>query len=762
MAASDGFKTACPSCDMEFPILDPSLIGTKIDCPRCKYRFVVEAPEPPKPKTPAPPKAGAKPAAGSPPAAKAKVGPKLPPRDQDDYRKPKVKKKAKKSDSNTVVIWGSVLVVVILGLFGVYFGLKYLPGPEQPRPRTPVVQAITPATGGTGPAAVVGPNIGDISNLLPGNAEAMAQVVVKDWLTSPLGRAGVETRGAFRLDAFEQRFGFKASAVERLVVAANSAEGWLFAVLRAVEPFDQEKVRKRLGLQPAPEGPIQGQAYFLADVGDWLRNVSQWLGVAAGGSEPRPLAVRWHDPQTLLLADVAPMKAFLQAGSKPALQTPPPGQAGGTATGPVSERFLTVKPALKRILDRLMAQETAAIAVAVDLSVPAWQQALQPVLTPLEAPVREVEAFGASFTRQGETGVFRLGLECQVADTAQSLDRRLRQKLLGREWLPLLPFLQPQDSANAPLPSISVSQQFQTSLVVSLSFPGSAEAANWLRRTAQPTMVYLRGLLDMASGRPRVFELAQGLKASVEQSKGFPPGTLERRRDDSRLGRPFPPNERVSWMVTLLPYLGPEQAFVYNGINTTVSWRDPDNLALGASLVPMFLDPRSPRSTWWVTLPSLPGRRLAATHFVGIAGVGLDAADPDFRNDPANKDKLGVFSYDQATPITAVPEGRRSTTIVVAQVPPTFKRPWIAGGGATVMGVPETRSVQPFLVPQPDGKKGTLALMADGSVRFIPADIPDEVFKAMCTLQGADPAQVDPIAPIQTPPAGRGPAVAGR
>ena len=44
MATSASFKQQCPSCEAWVPIKDSSLIGRKIDCPKCKYRFVVEDP----------------------------------------------------------------------------------------------------------------------------------------------------------------------------------------------------------------------------------------------------------------------------------------------------------------------------------------------------------------------------------------------------------------------------------------------------------------------------------------------------------------------------------------------------------------------------------------------------------------------------------------------------------------------------------------------------------------------------------------------
>src|SRR5438105_9903574 len=39
------FKVPCPSCEAQVLIKNPNLIGTKVECPKCKYRFKVEAPK---------------------------------------------------------------------------------------------------------------------------------------------------------------------------------------------------------------------------------------------------------------------------------------------------------------------------------------------------------------------------------------------------------------------------------------------------------------------------------------------------------------------------------------------------------------------------------------------------------------------------------------------------------------------------------------------------------------------------------------------
>ena len=60
--------------------------------------------------------------------------------------------------------------------------------------------------------------------------------------------------------------------------------------------------------------------------------------------------------------------------------------------------------------------------------------------------------------------------------------------------------------------------------------------------------------------------------------------------------------------------------------------------------------------------------------------------------------------------------------------------------------------MKPFVSEQPDGKKGTIAIMADGSVRFIADNIPDDVFKAMCTIKGGEKVDLNKYTMLIPPP----------
>ena len=93
-------------------------------------------------------------------------------------------------------------------------------------------------------------------------------------------------------------------------------------------------------------------------------------------------------------------------------------------------------------------------------------------------------------------------------------------------------------------------------------------------------------------------------------------------------------------------------------------------------------------------------------------------------------------------------------TILLIQVPPDHKSPWMAGGGSTVRGISEDLDcVKPFVCTEYEDKDGTFAIMADGKVRFIPATIDPKTFQAMCTIAGGEKIKdLDADAAPEVPP----------
>jgi hypothetical protein len=234
----------------------------------------------------------------------------------------------------------------------------------------------------------------------------------------------------------------------------------------------------------------------------------------------------------------------------------------------------------------------------------------------------------------------------------------------------------------------------------------------------------------------------------------FPPAAFPREVPRDALWVTREPNQRISWMAGLLPHLGRQD--LYDKIVFRASWKDPVNWMAARALVPEFIDPMYPESTNYTTRPDIP-LELAVTHFVGISGVGLDAADYPL-SDPRYKTTRGVFGYDGSASLDEVRAGRGlSSTILLVQIPHdgvAGVSPWIAGGGATVRGVPEHKSIEPFVLSTDrngkpithNGKRGTFAVMADGRVVWINANIDDNVFKALCTVNG--PLEKDDLADL--------------
>jgi hypothetical protein len=258
--------------------------------------------------------------------------------------------------------------------------------------------------------------------------------------------------------------------------------------------------------------------------------------------------------------------------------------------------------------------------------------------------------------------------------------------------------------------------------------------------------VQLKGLGELVASRPRIHELARALQRYVKEKGAYPRGALQRPPSSER-GIDWYPDQRLSWMVELLPYLG-DGEFKDLAIDPDRSWNEGSNLLIAQVLIPQFLSPGDPKSAH-VRYPGRLGS-FAATRFVGVAGVGLDAAG--YPAGDAGAAKLaGVFGYNRVTK----PEDIRDEaegTIALLQVPSGQIMPWLAGGGSTVRGVSDgDDAIKPFVCTEYKGKKGTFAIMADGKVRFIPEDIKPATFRAMCTIAGGeridDLNEVAPVVP---------------
>jgi hypothetical protein len=185
-----------------------------------------------------------------------------------------------------------------------------------------------------------------------------------------------------------------------------------------------------------------------------------------------------------------------------------------------------------------------------------------------------------------------------------------------------------------------------------------------------------------------------------------------------------------SWMFDLLPYVG--QGDLHAKFDTSKSWRESINRVYANVAVPAFLNPADPRVTW----NGYPHRGLGLAHFAGMSGI------ENSRNEvaaelPRTDPRAGIFGYDRVARPAEITDGASQTIMIIGTG--EVVGPWVQGGGATIRGARQpyfdkftgfgSRGLQ---------KTGTYVMFADGSARVISADINPEVFKAMCTIHGAE------------------------
>jgi hypothetical protein len=187
------------------------------------------------------------------------------------------------------------------------------------------------------------------------------------------------------------------------------------------------------------------------------------------------------------------------------------------------------------------------------------------------------------------------------------------------------------------------------------------------------------------------------------------------------------PSERLSWMAELVAtVLMPNRP----APSRTDSWRSPHNERFVRQQIPEFLNPSVSQLTGAENYPT--------THFVGVAGVGVDAADL-----PIDHPRAGIFGNGRNTRLEDIRDGASNTLMVVGVTRDLGS--WAAAGTPTVRAF--TR--EPY-VNGPDGF-GTgsadrmLVLKADGSVQEMSAKTDPRIFRRMAAM--ADGLPLDPKVP---------------
>lgn len=182
------------------------------------------------------------------------------------------------------------------------------------------------------------------------------------------------------------------------------------------------------------------------------------------------------------------------------------------------------------------------------------------------------------------------------------------------------------------------------------------------------------------------------------------------------------PEERLSWMVALLPYL--EQSSLYEDFDLEDGYAG--NREAADTRVRLFLCPAA------VT----DATDSSATHYVALAGIGKDAAAQ-----PAGASGNGFMGYDRVTSITMIKDGT-SNTIALME---TRHEPgsWARGGPSTLRGFDPHTTLQGDKALFGIHPEGINAAFADGSVRLIPYTTDLKVLAGAITIDGGEPPDLN-------------------
>ena len=337
---STSLTVPCPSCEAKVVIKNPNLIGTKVECPKCKYRFKVEAP-------------------------KEEAAAEAP--------KPKPEKKPAKSKKKLVGAVLGVLAVVLLIIVGARSSAGAttskrrtlaLPGPRpfvnntNPKPDDPANKEKEKEKNEKDKAAPPVKRVSlapesdkDATNLLPGQSVAVYRYDFEKLRQSHLSQVLVDRS---LTDLFRTSMGFDASNVATYIhCIVGEKERAPFGLIRLRDPLFEREIRivgvgkaksvgKNLNLAPVKGNP------FLTAIANAFAARSLFADLyprshgPAAATKEAPLGICIYDTQHIMVGDYATLDKFLGSlkDGYPEFQTvwkkdaPPPPKPAAKKDGP--------------------------------------------------------------------------------------------------------------------------------------------------------------------------------------------------------------------------------------------------------------------------------------------------------------------------------------------------------------------------------------------------------------------------------------------
>jgi hypothetical protein len=227
--------------------------------------------------------------------------------------------------------------------------------------------------------------------------------------------------------------------------------------------------------------------------------------------------------------------------------------------------------------------------------------------------------------------------------------------------------------------------------------------------------------------------LAVALHTYHDVHKSFPPGTIPSE---------LPPERRLGWLVLIEPHFG--RTGPRPQPDPARAWDAAANRPLLNTAIPHFLCPgREGFEEAWQRADHYGANPVPGlTHYVGMAGVGLDAALL-----PLNDPRAGLFGYDRRVAVEDIKDGLGNTLLLLETR--RENGPWAAGGPATVRGF-DPQDTPLIGLDRPFGNEhrshflfwapsaSTNVAFADGSIRTFTPSIDTRVFQALATIAGEE------------------------
>lgn len=191
------------------------------------------------------------------------------------------------------------------------------------------------------------------------------------------------------------------------------------------------------------------------------------------------------------------------------------------------------------------------------------------------------------------------------------------------------------------------------------------------------------------------------------------------------------PEERLSWVVLALPTWAKGSTLT---LDRNLGWNQPPNREAARQVLRVLICPAAEQK--------LTDDEPAPTMYVGIAGVGRDAAELPL-SAPLSPD-AGAFRYDSATPLELIARhDGLSRTLLFGQTTRNLG-PWIRGGPSTVRGITDDVPILAWRGGQFGGAfaDGAHFAFCDGSVRFFRYGTDEAILRSLATIAGG-PLNID-------------------